>query len=245
MLTATQVLFSFPIYSSCVDRLAQISAQLGPDGLSVMVDHREQLKHLTALASKSGNPPLVFLKVNVGADRAGVSPDSPDCLHLVDQLLVSEAVGSCRFLGVYAHTSQSYETREDWEALDYLGTEIGGLHRVAQAVRRERPTHPLVLSVGASPQVTSLQHPAFTEPRVPGVSRAPGSPRSDALISKLSAMMSTLQQEDLTLVRSFPDHLLPFPETISYPLPLVFPVSATPSDRGSEDALRRPGLGTY
>ncbi|KAK7984902.1 hypothetical protein PG996_005862 [Apiospora saccharicola] len=190
------LLFAFPIYSTCVDRLAPLSAQLGPGGLSVMVDHPDQIKHLTALASKSGNPPLVFLKVNCGSDRAGVVPDTPECNSLIDKLLVSEAVGCCEFLGVYTHTSQSYDTRSDWEALEYLGTEFGAVYRAAQVVRKERPDHPLIIAVGASPQVTSLQHPGFSEP-APACGN-PSTP-SEALVNKMSHLITTLKAENLTL----------------------------------------------
>ncbi|KAK8064806.1 hypothetical protein PG994_007444 [Apiospora phragmitis] len=185
------LLFAFPIYSTCVDRLAPISAQLGPGGLSVMVDHPDQIKHLTALASKSGNPPLVFLKVNCGSDRAGVVPDTPECNSLIDKLLVSEAVGSCEFLGVYAHTSQSYETRSDWKALEYLRDRVrrrlprspGGSQRTA------RP--PLIIAVG---DVTPT--PGFSEP---APARGNPSTPSEALVNKMSDLIATLKTENLTL----------------------------------------------
>ncbi|KAH8194747.1 hypothetical protein TruAng_011089 [Truncatella angustata] len=170
------VLFGFPIFASCVDRLATISAQLGPD------------------ASKSGNPPLVFLKVNVASGRAGVVPGSPDCLRLVDQLIVSEAVGSCVFLGLYTHTSQSYEMRQDWEALNFLGLELSSLDIVAQAVRKERPNHPLVLSVGASPQVTSLQHPSFSDDDSSSLNLD-----GESLLAKISNLIGSLKKENFAV----------------------------------------------
>ncbi|KAI8624077.1 putative serine dehydratase domain-containing protein [Xylariaceae sp. FL1651] len=153
------VLYSFPIYASSVDRLAAISAQLGPNGLTVMVDHPDQIKYLTLLASKSGNRPLVFLKINVGTDRAGVPPHSPACAALISQLLLSETVGSSIFWGLYCHAGHSYASRKDWEAMGILGAEFAALHDVARAVQTERPGHPLVLSVGATPTATTLQHP--------------------------------------------------------------------------------------
>ncbi|KAK6070411.1 d-serine dehydratase [Seiridium cupressi] len=188
------LLFAFPIFSSCVDRLAAISAQLGPNGLTVMVDHSDQLKYLTSLASKSGHPPPVFLKINVGNDRAGVVPGSACCSRLIDQLLVSEAVGSCVFLGVYTHASQSYETRADWEALEFLGLELSSLQSVAYAIRKERPHHPLVLSVGATPTVSCLQHPSFaeTEPQSTG-------PNVDTITDKLSNLIQDLRRNNFVL----------------------------------------------
>ncbi|KAI1282670.1 putative serine dehydratase domain-containing protein [Xylaria sp. FL0933] len=157
------MLYSFPIYPSSVDRLAAISAELGPRGLTVMVDHPEQIKLLTLLASKSGNPPLVFLKINMGGNRAGVLASDKDAVGaLISALLLSETVGASVFFGLYSHAGHSYASREDWAAMGILGKEFAALHAVAKIVHAEhRPEHPLVLSVGATPTVTTLHHPDF------------------------------------------------------------------------------------
>ncbi|KAI1366259.1 putative serine dehydratase domain-containing protein [Xylaria arbuscula] len=156
------MLYSFPIYPSSIDRLASLSSALGPAALTVMVDHIDQIKLLTLLASKSGNPPLVFLKINIGSNRAGVPASSPACVALVRELLLSETVGSSIFWGLYSHAGYSYASREDWEAMNVLGVEFGTLYDVARdVVQKDRPDHPLVLSVGATPTVTSLHHPDF------------------------------------------------------------------------------------
>ncbi|KAI0141560.1 putative serine dehydratase domain-containing protein [Xylariaceae sp. FL1272] len=156
------VLYSFPLYHSAIDRLAAISSELGPEALTVMVDHPDQIKYLTQLASKSGNPPRVFLKVNMGSNRAGVIPGTPACTQMISQLLLSSTVGSSIFFGLYTHAGHSYAAREDWEAMGILGAEFTALHDVASVVRKERPDHPLVLSVGATPTTTTLQHPDFS-----------------------------------------------------------------------------------
>ncbi|KAI1433863.1 putative serine dehydratase domain-containing protein [Xylaria sp. CBS 124048] len=155
------MLYSFPLYPSSIDRLASMSAQLGAGGLTVMIDHEDQIKLLTSLASKSGHAPLVFLKVNVGSNRAGVPPNTPTTTSLVRALLLSETVGACVLWGVYSHAGHSYGSRKDWEAMDVLGVEFAGVYEVARAIKAERPTHPLMLSVGATPTVTTLQHPDF------------------------------------------------------------------------------------
>ncbi|KAI1740450.1 putative serine dehydratase domain-containing protein [Xylaria scruposa] len=155
------MLYSFPVYLSSVDRLAAISAQLGPGSVTVMVDHVEQVKLLTLIASKSGHPPLVFMKVNMGGNRAGVPPNTPACAALVRELLLAETVGTAIFHGLYSHAGHSYASRRDWEAMGMLGAEFAALHDVAHAIHAERPDHPLVLSVGATPTVTTLHHPDF------------------------------------------------------------------------------------
>ncbi|KAI1801204.1 putative serine dehydratase domain-containing protein [Daldinia bambusicola] len=156
------VLYSFPLYASCLDRLARVSAELGAGALSVMIDHVDQVPLLALLASKSGgNPPLVFLKVNVGTNRAGVIPGTPESNKLIDQLLASEEAGSSVLLGVYCHAGHSYAARKDWEAMGILGQEFEALKQVAEVVRDKRAPgkDPLVLSVGATPTTTTIQHP--------------------------------------------------------------------------------------
>lgn len=61
--------------------------------------------------------------------------------------------------GLYAHAGHSYSSRGDWAALAYLTTEFRTLQRVAGDVRALSSGHRLVLSVGATPTATALQHP--------------------------------------------------------------------------------------
>ncbi|KAI0204637.1 putative serine dehydratase domain-containing protein [Astrocystis sublimbata] len=155
------MLYSFPLYPSSITRLASISARLGPQSLTVMIDHVDQAALLPLLASQAGFPPLVFLKVNMGGNRAGVPPGSPACTALINALLLAETTGSAVFWGLYSHAGHSYASRQDWEAMGVLGAEFAALHEVAQQVHGVSPSHPLVLSVGATPTVTSLHHPDF------------------------------------------------------------------------------------
>lgn len=144
-----------------------------------MVDHVDQVPFLSTLAAKSGgNAPLVFLKVNIGSNRAGVIPGSPSCTELIDALLTSEAAGNSALLGVYTHAGHSYATRKDWEAMNILSDEFEALKQVAEQVRDKRAPgkDPLVLSVGATPTATTIQHPdlAATTNGVNGVNGTNG-----------------------------------------------------------------------
>ncbi|KAI1104603.1 putative serine dehydratase domain-containing protein [Jackrogersella minutella] len=155
------VLYSFPLYPSSIPRLAAVSSALGAGAVTVMVDHVDQVPYLASLKSSSAHAPLVFLKVNIGSNRAGVVPDTPACAALVDALLASEQAGESVLLGVYSHAGHSYATRRDWEAMGILGAEFEALKRVAEIVRDRRAPgkDALVLSVGATPTVTTIQHP--------------------------------------------------------------------------------------
>lgn len=198
------MLYSFPIYPSSIDRLAALSAQLGPGAVTVMVDHVDQVKLLTLLASKAGTPPLVFLKVNMGGNRAGVPPDTPSCAALVRELLLAETVGAAVFWGLYSHAGHSYASRRDWEAMGILGAEFAALHDVARAVHADRPEQPLVLSVGATPTVTTLHHPDFLtdangEEKEVVLTTAEGGATQPAATALIKDLIARMRADGLTL----------------------------------------------
>ena len=142
-------------------RLARFSSALGPGSLTVMIDHPEQLASVAAIAQESGNPPHIFVKIDAHYGRAGVVADSPACSELLDAVLAAEEAGDCVLHGLYCHAGHSYGTRDNWAAMHLLALEYAQLSGVAALVRHKSPGHPLVLSVGASPTATTIQHPNF------------------------------------------------------------------------------------
>ncbi len=126
-----------------------------------MVDHVGQVELLAALAGDAR--PLVFLKIDMGYHRAGVEPGSEACAALARALGQAHAAGHCVFHGLYCHAGNSYDTRSDWAALDYLAAEFRALLAAAAAIGAPSSLPPLTLSVGATPTATTLQHPAFAD----------------------------------------------------------------------------------
>lgn len=187
-----QVLYSFPLFPTAVDRLAKVSTYLGPGGLSLMIDHPDQLPHVEAIRAKSGLLPLVYMKVDMGYKRAGVIPSTPECEALIDEIIAAADNGSCLFYGIYAHAGHSYQAREDWKALDYLAAEFKALEAVSLSIRKRRPSDRLVLSVGATPTATSLQHPSLDVSGGMGAGKASGA----ALVNKY---MSSLKDAGFEL----------------------------------------------
>ena len=160
------VLFSFPLFASAVPRLAKFTANLGPRSLGLMVDDPSQLQAVEAITRTPGaHPPLVFIKIDGGYRRAGVIPNSSRCSELIEAVLASEKAGGCILHGLYIHAGYSYGHREDWAALKTLADEFTTLASVAEEVRSKTSPgsghHPLVLSVGATPTATTIQHPDF------------------------------------------------------------------------------------
>ncbi|KAL5314521.1 hypothetical protein ACEPPN_017161 [Leptodophora sp. 'Broadleaf-Isolate-01'] len=155
---AVDLLYSFPITPSAVERLALISKALGPKSLSLMVDHLDQLLNVTTLRELSGNAPSVFLKIDMGGHRAGVAPQTTACSILISSLLDLEEAGTLHLLGLYSHAGQSYSSSAASDALDFLRQEFEALLVTAIELKAASPSHPLVLSVGATPTTTSVRN---------------------------------------------------------------------------------------
>lgn len=167
-----------------------------------MIDNPAQVPLLASLKSQSGgNKPLAFLKIDVKYNRAGVIPGTPTYQSLLKDILSSEAEGSCVLHGLYAHAGQSYYTRKDWDALMYLTDEFETLSNVAKEIRGQSPGHALVLSVGATPTATALQHPDITTAAAGAAPPSSTSSSEDAgaRVATLSSLITALKGDGLDL----------------------------------------------
>ncbi|CZT04519.1 related to alanine racemase [Rhynchosporium graminicola] len=162
------LLYGFPITQTAVKRLALISKALGPKSLSLMVDHPDQLPNVITLQELSGNVPSIFLKIDIGCHRAGVTPQTSACSTLISSLLELEKAGKLHLLGLYAHAGQSYSSSAASDALDYLRQEFEALLVTAIELRNISPSHPLVLSVGATPTTNSIRNLLHNDSKITG-----------------------------------------------------------------------------
>lgn len=151
-----------------------------------MIDHPTQVP---LLAKIGPHPPQIFLKIDVNYNRAGVLLNTPTYTALLRAALDAHTAGHCILHGLYAHAGQSYYTREDWAALAYLTTEFTILAEAARDIRAMSPI-PLVLSVGATPTATALQHPDIS---LDSTSTPKGQ------VATLSTLLKQLKDEDLSL----------------------------------------------
>ncbi|KAE8374604.1 putative serine dehydratase domain-containing protein [Aspergillus bertholletiae] len=157
------ILYGIPLVPSQVSRLAAAAAKLGPDSISVMIDHPDQIDFLHTFARIAGFAAGVFLKVDCGYHRAGLPPRAMDKGGLLSKLGGMEKKGVGRLVGIYSHSSLSYGGRNRGDALRHLKGEVEacllGLDSYAGVlsfVERE-----LIVSVGATPQVVAVE--AVTE----------------------------------------------------------------------------------
>jgi D-serine deaminase-like pyridoxal phosphate-dependent protein len=117
----------------------------------LLVDNEKQITFLEE--AQSEKPWNIFIKLDVGARRAGVDPGSPALRSLVSRAEASSAVN---VYGFYCHANHSYGGKTRAEAESMLNHEVESLVGAAQLV----PHRKLVLSLGATPTahvVKSLQ----------------------------------------------------------------------------------------
>ena len=153
------VLYGVPIAPSQVERLARVGKALGQGSISVMADHVGQLPSMRRFKDLAGFPVHVFIKVDSGSHRAGLSPTSDSLARLVKSLSECEDAGDLLVNGLYSHAGHSYYGNSPEDAMAMLKHEISACedaakHASVDGFRKK----PLVVSVGASPTVMSAQN---------------------------------------------------------------------------------------
>ncbi|KAI1386124.1 putative serine dehydratase domain-containing protein [Hypoxylon trugodes] len=154
------VLYGLPLPPSQIDRVAPIARQLGPGGISFLIDHPSQLGPLRRFYELAGFPGGVFLKVDTGYHRAGLPPDSLNKNGLLEAITQLHLEDKALLVGLYSHSSLSYQDTTPQQAMDNLAGEIRGCVGAVRHNHQYFPSSPfeLTISVGASPQVTSIQN---------------------------------------------------------------------------------------
>lgn len=175
------VLYGVPLAPSHVERLASVGRALGPGSISMMIDHPDQLNGLQKHFSLAGSPASIFIKIDSGTSRAGISPTSPQMQNLVRAASDLEQAGSIILQGFYSHAGHSYSGSIPSDAMLMLMHEISTCISAANALPSPTASTPLTISVGASPTILSIQN-LFT----PSSSPSPTSQHLTSLLSSIS-----------------------------------------------------------
>lgn len=153
------ILYGLPLPRSQIPRLAALGAELGPGSISVLIDHPSQLQSVKDFSQHAKFPARVFLKVDTGYHRAGLPPSYMNKNGLIESLAQLEASGEAELLGLYSHSSLSYADSTPEQAMGNLEGEIQGcLEAVNAQAHLFAKEKELIISVGASPQVTAVEN---------------------------------------------------------------------------------------
>ncbi len=160
--TVTKVLYGIPLPPSQVHRLAHFGKKLGPSSISILVDDVSQLPAAIVFKEIAGFPLHVFIKVDTGYHRAGLSTDTENFRRLVQAVFSIESNETGFLAGFYSHAGHSYGGDSAISAMETLVAEIAGLEKAASeadSLRLSPSSGPqYILSVGASPTTTSIEN---------------------------------------------------------------------------------------
>ena len=111
----------------------------------------------------------MFVKIDTtGYGRAGLPATDSSLGTLLTAIFAVEAAGLCNVVGLYSHAGNSYGGNNTQTALGLLTREISGLFTTSEYLlahpANKKQARDLVLSVGATPTVVSLQNLAHGSP---------------------------------------------------------------------------------
>ncbi|CAA7265829.1 unnamed protein product [Cyclocybe aegerita] len=168
--TVKDILYGLPVAPNKIEDLSALRREVDKYGgiVRLLVDHPDQVKFLEEFEAKQGAPTWwsVFVKINGGQNRAGVSPASKEFIFLIKAILKSPATS---LHGFYGHAGNAYGSTSLPEASRYLSGEVesvnaaakNALEIISQLDVEPSVTNPFVLSVGSTPTA----HAASAETR--------------------------------------------------------------------------------
>ncbi|KAI9888691.1 MAG: hypothetical protein M1814_006501 [Vezdaea aestivalis] len=156
-----KVLYGLPVVPSKLKRLKQLANVLGPDVISLMVDHPDGLGHSqTNILQDWPGAVGIFVKIDAGYHRAGISIGSPIWTALLSNIKDCESQDSSKIYlkGLYSHMGSSYDGNCPEDALRYLHLELQSLSAAAADTSSfDFKIKRLTLSVGATPTAMGAQ----------------------------------------------------------------------------------------
>lgn len=199
--TVKDILYGLPIAPNKIGDVARMADTMAKYGgvLRVLVDHPGQVHSLEEYAKTEGTARRwsIFVKIDPGANRAGVTPGSVEFNELIKILSASSSIS---IYGFYAHSGKSYASTSQSEASSFLSVEIQSVNSAARLALDELSKSPsvcgvqkpFVLSVGSTPTA----HAASAETR----QRLAGELHGTLEIHAGNYPMLDLQQEHTSLI---------------------------------------------
>ncbi|KAJ5782741.1 hypothetical protein N7457_004515 [Penicillium paradoxum] len=141
----TKCLYGLPISASALPFLDTLTKSLK---IILMVDSEQQIDLLESHASKSHSSAWpVFIKIDIGSQRAGLATDSPSLPKLIQRI---ESSSAASVYGFYCHAGHSYACRSEDAAAAVLQSEVEGVVQAAKFLV-DGYERQIVVSVGSTP----------------------------------------------------------------------------------------------
>lgn len=155
----SDILLSLPVVESRLDELKDLVTKYPQLKLRLMVDNYRQLEILTKYTEKTGLAYKwsVFVKVNMGTNRAGLAKSDPELEEMIKQLATSQSQISkyISLYGFYCHAGHAYGSRSSDQARSYLIDEISNGNEACKKAKEINQSLELVVSFGSTPTAHS------------------------------------------------------------------------------------------
>lgn len=145
------ILFSLPVIESRLNELSDLSNKI--PNLRLMLDNYQQVETLISY-SKVNNLNKkwsIFVKVNMGTNRAGLKTSDDELDKLIKLLLKPSTLNYISLFGFYCHAGHSYASCDCNQAESYLIDEIKHGNEACKKALEIDPTLKLEISIGSTP----------------------------------------------------------------------------------------------
>ncbi|KAJ7265950.1 putative serine dehydratase domain-containing protein [Mycena haematopus] len=168
--TVKDILYGLPVAVNKVADLSDLWDEVAKDGAVVrlMVDNPEQIQFIEEFEKARGSSRKwsVFVKIDGGQRRAGMTTDPPNFIPFLKSLFESPAIS---VYGFYIHAGNAYASTSTSQAASFLSSEVHAVNDaaaialpiLASSANAAAHNQPFVLSVGSTPTA----HAATAESR--------------------------------------------------------------------------------
>lgn len=150
LLIVFQILYGLPCVPSSLPQLQELRSRVK---IILMVDNESQIEAIEKFNTSNQvfESWSIFIKVDMGSHRAGVTTDSPRLAQLISH---AEKSPSVSIYGFYCHAGHSYACRTPEAAAAVLNEEISAATTAASLTTTEGT---FVLSIGATPTLHVIE----------------------------------------------------------------------------------------
>lgn len=129
--------------------------------MNILIDNLDVFlafdKVITTMKISPSSVPGIFIKIDTGYHRAGITTTAPNFPALISAIVSKSATSGPFLKGFYSHYGHSYAGSSPDDAASGLIAELVELEKAISAVPKNF-TRKLVLSVGATPTATAAQN---------------------------------------------------------------------------------------
>lgn len=137
------ILYGLPVVKSRIWELEELSTIVPT--VRLMIDNADQIKVLEEASNKCWS---IFVKINMGTDRAGIHVRDGKLVDIINKIIKSKTL---KLHGFYCHAGHSYSSKSEQEALNFLYQEIAAANEAAIIAKSIDSSLDLTISVGSTP----------------------------------------------------------------------------------------------